>query len=92
MKKRKVDRDRLQFRTLQSSSPEPSARMASESLVQPAHQIVIVGEVARRRRVVGVADDCRRRNIEVAPGRQDLWIEVRGADGKWQAQGQVIVR
>jgi manganese oxidase len=31
-------------------------------------------------------------DIDVAPGRQNLWIEVRGTDGKWQAQGQVIVR
>jgi hypothetical protein len=31
-------------------------------------------------------------DIDVAPGRQNLWIEVRGTDGKWQAQGQVIAR
>jgi len=30
--------------------------------------------------------------IDVAAGAQNLWIEVRGTDGKWQAQGQVVVR
>jgi hypothetical protein len=30
--------------------------------------------------------------IDVAPGRKNLWIEVRGTEGKWQAQGQVIAR
>ena len=25
-------------------------------------------------------------------GRQNLWIEVRSTAGKWQAQGQVIVK
>jgi FtsP/CotA-like multicopper oxidase with cupredoxin domain len=30
--------------------------------------------------------------VDVAGGPQTLWIEVRGTDGKWQAQGQVVVR
>jgi manganese oxidase len=31
-------------------------------------------------------------DIDLPPGRQNLWIEVHGTEGKWQAQGQVIVR
>ena len=30
--------------------------------------------------------------IQTPPGRQNLWLEVRGAGGKWQVQGQVILR
>jgi manganese oxidase len=30
--------------------------------------------------------------VETRPGRQNLWLEVRSAGGKWQAQGQVIVK
>ena len=26
------------------------------------------------------------------PARGTLWLEVRGTDGKWQAQGRVLVR
>ena len=29
---------------------------------------------------------------EAPPGRRSLWLEVRSPGGKWQAQGQVIVR
>ena len=30
--------------------------------------------------------------IQTPPGRQNWWLEVRTTGGKWQAQGQVIVR
>ena len=30
--------------------------------------------------------------IETRPGRQNLWLEVRTAGGRWQVQAQVIVR
>jgi FtsP/CotA-like multicopper oxidase with cupredoxin domain len=30
--------------------------------------------------------------VDVAPGRRKLWLEVRGIGGKWEAQGMVIVR
>ena len=29
---------------------------------------------------------------QAPPGRQNVWLEVRGRGGKWQTQGQVIVR
>ena len=44
----------------------------------------------------GAADDCRWRDlrlrVQAPPGRQTLWLEVRRTGGKWQAQGQVIVK
>jgi FtsP/CotA-like multicopper oxidase with cupredoxin domain len=30
--------------------------------------------------------------VEVPPGRRNLWLEVRSSGGKWHAQGQVIVK
>ena len=30
--------------------------------------------------------------IETPAGRKALWLEVRGTDGKWQAQGRVLVK
>jgi FtsP/CotA-like multicopper oxidase with cupredoxin domain len=30
--------------------------------------------------------------VETPPGRKALWLEVRGTDGKWQAQGRVLVK
>jgi hypothetical protein len=30
--------------------------------------------------------------IQTPPGRQNWWLEVRTAGGRWQPQGQVIVR
>jgi FtsP/CotA-like multicopper oxidase with cupredoxin domain len=30
--------------------------------------------------------------VETPPTRKALWLEVRGTDGKWQAQGRVLVR
>jgi hypothetical protein len=30
--------------------------------------------------------------VDVPPGRQTLWLEVRSTAGKWEAQAQVIVR
>ena len=46
---------------------------------QPARQTIAVGETYDF-------------ELDLAPGRHNLWIEVRGTDGKWQAQGQVIVK
>jgi manganese oxidase len=30
--------------------------------------------------------------VDTPPGRQALWLEVRGTDGKWQAQGRLQVK
>jgi hypothetical protein len=30
--------------------------------------------------------------VETPPGRKTLWLEVRDPNGKWQAQGRVLVR
>ena len=30
--------------------------------------------------------------VETPAGRQTLWLEVRSTDGKWQAQGRVLVK
>jgi hypothetical protein len=30
--------------------------------------------------------------VEVPPGGGTLWLDVRSTNGKWQAQGQVIVK
>jgi FtsP/CotA-like multicopper oxidase with cupredoxin domain len=30
--------------------------------------------------------------VETPPSRKALWLEVRGPDGKWQAQGRVLVK
>jgi FtsP/CotA-like multicopper oxidase with cupredoxin domain len=30
--------------------------------------------------------------VDTPPGRKPLWLEVRGTDGKWQAQGRVLVK
>ena len=46
---------------------------------RPATQLIGAGET----------DDSE---IETRPGRQNLWLEVRTAGGKWQVQAQVIVR
>jgi hypothetical protein len=45
----------------------------------PARQTIAVGETYDF-------------EVDVAPGRRKLWIEVRGTGGKWEAQGMVIVR
>jgi manganese oxidase len=45
----------------------------------PARQTIAVGETYDF-------------EVDVAPGRRKLWIEVRSTGGKWEAQGMVIVR
>jgi len=30
--------------------------------------------------------------VETAPGRRTLWLEVRGTDGRWQTQARVLVK
>ncbi len=51
---------------------------AAESTLVPARQTIAVGETY---------------DFEyVAAGRKTLWLEVRTTSGKWQAQGEVIVK
>jgi FtsP/CotA-like multicopper oxidase with cupredoxin domain len=45
----------------------------------PAQQVIAVGETYDF-------------EYQAPPGRQTLWLEARSPGGKWQAQGQVIVR
>jgi len=45
----------------------------------PARQTIAVGETYDF-------------EVETPPGRQNLWLEVRTTGGKWQVQGQVVVR
>ena len=45
----------------------------------PARQTIAVGETYDF-------------EVQTPPGRQTLWLEVRTTGGKWQVQGQVIVR
>jgi FtsP/CotA-like multicopper oxidase with cupredoxin domain len=45
----------------------------------PARQTIAVGETYDF-------------EVDVAPGRRKLWLEVRGTGGKWEAQGMVIVK
>jgi hypothetical protein len=30
--------------------------------------------------------------LDVPPGRGRLWLDVRTTSGKWQAQGEIVVR
>jgi FtsP/CotA-like multicopper oxidase with cupredoxin domain len=46
---------------------------------QPARQTIAVGETYDF-------------EIDMPSGRRNLWIEVRSQGGKWQAQGEVIVK
>ena len=45
----------------------------------PARQTIAVGETYDF-------------EVQTPPGRQNLWLEVRTTGGKWQVQGQIIVR
>jgi FtsP/CotA-like multicopper oxidase with cupredoxin domain len=47
------------------------------------------GVTARQTIAVGETYDFE---IDVPPGRRTLWLEVRSAAGKWEAQGQVIAK
>ena len=53
--------------------------LSSASASVPARQIVAVGETYDF-------------EYEAPPGRSAVWLEVRTQGGKWQAQGQVIIR
>ena len=50
---------------------------ASARAPVPARQTIAVGETYDF-------------EVDVPPGRQTLWIEVRSTAGKWQAQGQIV--
>jgi len=46
---------------------------------KPAKQLIGVGETYDF-------------EVQTPPGRQNLWLEVRTAGGKWEVQGQIVVR
>ena len=50
---------------------------ARESVGAPARQTIAVGETY---------------DFEAPPGRKTVWLEVRTASGKWQAQAHVIIK
>jgi FtsP/CotA-like multicopper oxidase with cupredoxin domain len=52
---------------------------ANERAVGPAKVTIAVGETYDF-------------EVETPAGRKALWLEVRGTDGKWQAQGRVLVK
>ena len=52
---------------------------ASARTPTPARQTIAVGEMSYF-------------EVDVAPGRRKLWLEVRSTGGKWEAQGMVIVK
>jgi FtsP/CotA-like multicopper oxidase with cupredoxin domain len=52
---------------------------AAEGAPRPARATIAVGETYDF-------------EVETPAGRKALWLEVRGTDGKWQAQGRVLVR
>jgi FtsP/CotA-like multicopper oxidase with cupredoxin domain len=52
---------------------------ASARTPVPAQQTIAVGETYDF-------------EVDVAPGRRNLWIEVRGTGGRWEAQGMIIVK
>jgi FtsP/CotA-like multicopper oxidase with cupredoxin domain len=52
---------------------------AAEATPGPARTTIAVGETYDF-------------EVETPPGRKALWLEVRGPDGKWQAQGRVLVK
>jgi FtsP/CotA-like multicopper oxidase with cupredoxin domain len=52
---------------------------AGARTLQPARQTIAVGETYDF-------------EVDVAPGRSNLWLEVRSTAGKWQAQGQVMLK
>jgi FtsP/CotA-like multicopper oxidase with cupredoxin domain len=52
---------------------------AGESVAGPARQLIAVGETYEF-------------EYEAREGRKTAWLEVRTTGGKWQAQGQVIIR
>jgi FtsP/CotA-like multicopper oxidase with cupredoxin domain len=52
---------------------------ASARTSKPARQPIAVGETYDF-------------EVDVPPGRQTMWLEVRTTAGKWQAQGKVIVK
>src|SRR5262245_43098711 len=51
----------------------------AESMLVPARQTIAVGETYEF-------------DYEAPPGRSRAWLDVRTTSGKWQAQGEVIVR
>ncbi len=52
---------------------------ATEAKAGPARVTIAVGETYDF-------------EVEMPAGRKTLWLEVRGTDGKWQAQGRVLVQ
>jgi FtsP/CotA-like multicopper oxidase with cupredoxin domain len=52
---------------------------AAESAIGPARQVIAVGETYDF-------------EYQAPEGRQTAWLEVRTTGGKWQAQGQVIIK
>jgi hypothetical protein len=52
---------------------------ATEAAAGPARVTIAVGETYDF-------------EVEMPAGRRTLWLEVRGTDGKWQAQGRVLVQ
>ena len=68
---------------------------AKQKVVELAHELATlppdrcVPAPARQTIAVGETYDFE---VQVPPGRQNLWLEVRTTGGKWHAQGQVIVK
>ena len=52
---------------------------ASETAAGPARVTIAVGETYDF-------------EVETPASRKPLWLEVRGTDGRWQAQGRVLVK
>jgi hypothetical protein len=52
---------------------------AAEAIPGPARTTIAVGETYDF-------------EVETPAGRKGLWLELRGTDGKWQAQGRVLVK
>jgi FtsP/CotA-like multicopper oxidase with cupredoxin domain len=52
---------------------------AGEAVSRPARQTIAVGETYEF-------------EYEAPPGRKTLWLEVRSTGGRWQVQGQVLIR
>ena len=65
--------------TWQPLTKDGAAVPAAEATPGPARVTIAVGETYDF-------------EVETPAGRTALWLEVRGPDGKWQAQGRVLVK
>jgi FtsP/CotA-like multicopper oxidase with cupredoxin domain len=60
-------------------SKDGAALPPGETAVRPARQTIAVGETYEF-------------EYDAPPGRKTLWLEVRSTGGRWQVQGQVLVK